>query len=74
MKTDHRDPPAARGGRDRLGERGGEVFELIVHRDAQRLEDPGGGVDRAPPSRAPVHPRREERQLLAALVFVNNYK
>ena len=36
---------------DRRGERSGQRFELPVDRDAQRLEDPRGGVDPASAAR-----------------------
>ena len=65
MKGDDRDPPSGAEDAHGAGERRGEIRELVVHRDPERLEDARGRVDA--PRTAGLHARDKAAELVRGL-------
>src|SRR5256712_12933571 len=65
VKGDDRDPASGPDDAHRARERLREVRELVIHRDAERLEDPRGRIDA--PRSAGLHARDKAAQLVPGL-------
>src|SRR5438128_2122901 len=63
VKGDDRDPASGAEDAHRAFERHREVRELVIHRDAERLEDPRGRIDA--PRTAGLHARDEAAELVS---------
>ena len=65
VKGDDRDPASGAEDAHRAGEPRREVRELVIHRDAERLEDSRGRIDA--PRTARLHARDEAAELVGGL-------